>query len=169
MREVMQPRFLAMLCILAVFIPTFFMVGIGRALFPPLALAVGFSMIASYLLSSTLVPVLAALAASAAHGRSAHDERRRLRARARRLRRASSSGSCGTRLARRRRSTSCCARRRCCSSRALGTELFPRVDTGQFQLRIRAPAGTRLERTDDIVRGVDQAIRDEVGEATRRA
>src|SRR5262249_553446 len=60
MHEVMQPRFLAMLCILAVFIPTFFLVGISRALFPPLALAVGFSMIASYLLSSTLVPVLAA-------------------------------------------------------------------------------------------------------------
>src|SRR5438046_2123726 len=59
MKEVMQPRFLAMLCILAVFIPTFFLVGVGRALFPPLALAVGFSMIASYLLSSSLVPVLA--------------------------------------------------------------------------------------------------------------
>src|SRR5258708_4085974 len=49
--------------------------------------------------------------------------------------------------------------------RSLGTELFPRVDTGQFQLRIRAPAGTRLEKTVDIVRGVDQAIRDEVGPA----
>jgi multidrug efflux pump subunit AcrB len=47
--------------------------------------------------------------------------------------------------------------------RDIGTELFPRVDTGQFQLRIRAAAGTRLERTLDIVRGVDQAIREEVG------
>src|SRR5262245_16841778 len=52
------PRLLAMLCILAVFIPSFFMQGAARALFVPLALAVGFSMIASYLLSSTLVPVL---------------------------------------------------------------------------------------------------------------
>jgi multidrug efflux pump subunit AcrB len=59
MREVMQPRLLAMLCILAVFTPTFFLVGISRALFPPLALAVGFSMIASYLISTTLVPVMA--------------------------------------------------------------------------------------------------------------
>jgi len=48
-------------------------------------------------------------------------------------------------------------------SRAVGTELFPRVDTGQFQLRIRAPAGTRLERTVEIVRGVDQTIREEAG------
>jgi multidrug efflux pump subunit AcrB len=45
----------------------------------------------------------------------------------------------------------------------VGTELFPRVDTGQFQLRVRAPAGTRLEKTEEIVRDVDQAIRDEVG------
>ena len=59
MREVMQPRLLAMLAILAVFLPTFFLVGISRSLFPPLARAVGFSMIASFLLSTTLVPVLA--------------------------------------------------------------------------------------------------------------
>ncbi|HEY6036285.1 MAG TPA: efflux RND transporter permease subunit, partial [Kofleriaceae bacterium] len=59
MREVMVPRFLAMLCVISVFIPALFMVGIGRALFPPLALAVALSMIASYLLSSSLVPVLA--------------------------------------------------------------------------------------------------------------
>src|SRR5215472_17536879 len=59
MAEVIEPRFLAMLCIVAVFIPSFFMVGIGRALFPPLALAVGFSMVASYLLTATLLPVLA--------------------------------------------------------------------------------------------------------------
>jgi multidrug efflux pump subunit AcrB len=45
----------------------------------------------------------------------------------------------------------------------LGTELFPRVDTGQFQIRIRAPAGTRLERTEEVVRGVDETIRSEVG------
>jgi multidrug efflux pump subunit AcrB len=47
-----------MLCILAVFIPAFFMTGAAKALFVPLALAVGFSMVASFILSSTLVPVL---------------------------------------------------------------------------------------------------------------
>jgi multidrug efflux pump subunit AcrB len=52
------PRLLAMLSILAVFIPTFFMHGAPRELFAPLSLAVAFSMIASYLLSSTLVPIL---------------------------------------------------------------------------------------------------------------
>ena len=52
------PRLLAMLCILAVFLPSFFMVGAAQALFVPLSLAVGFAMVASYLLSSTFVPVL---------------------------------------------------------------------------------------------------------------
>src|SRR6266567_845433 len=57
-RMTIIPRFLAMLCVLAVFIPSFFMAGVGRQLFIPLALAVGFSMLSSYVLSSTLVPVL---------------------------------------------------------------------------------------------------------------
>ena len=56
--ETAVPRLLAMLCILAVFIPAFVMEGAARGLFLPLALAVGFSMIASYILSSTFVPVL---------------------------------------------------------------------------------------------------------------
>src|SRR5216110_2801951 len=57
-KEVQIPRLLAMLCILAVFVPSFFMTGVSRALFVPLSLAVGFAMAASYLLSSSLVPVL---------------------------------------------------------------------------------------------------------------
>src|SRR5881394_2233511 len=57
-REVALPLLIAMLCVLAVFVPSFFMVGAARAMFLPLSLAVGFAMIASYLLSSTLVPIL---------------------------------------------------------------------------------------------------------------
>ena len=56
--ETAVARLLAMLCILSVFIPAFIMAEPVRSLFVPLALAVGFAMIASYLLSSTLVPVL---------------------------------------------------------------------------------------------------------------
>jgi multidrug efflux pump subunit AcrB len=52
------PRLLSMLCILAVFLPSFFLAGVGRQLFVPLSLAVAFAMIASFLLSSSLVPVL---------------------------------------------------------------------------------------------------------------
>ncbi len=162
MREVMQPRLLAMLCILAVFIPTFFLVGISRALFPPLALAVGFSMVASYLLSSTLVPVMAVRLFRAVRGpQGVHeppgafgrlaDGYVRFVATTVRLRWLAIVGYLAV----------------CAAAllllRTVGTELFPRVDTGQFQLRLQAADGTRLERTVDIVRGVDQAIRDEVG------
>ena len=56
--ETTVPRFLAMLCILAVFVSAFFMQGAAHNLFVPLALAVGFAMVASYVLSTTLVPVL---------------------------------------------------------------------------------------------------------------
>src|SRR5438105_12564479 len=56
--ETTVPRLLAMLAILAMFVPTLFMVGAARAMFLPLSLAVGFSMIASYVLSTTLVPIL---------------------------------------------------------------------------------------------------------------
>ncbi len=56
-----------MFCILAVFVPSFFMVGVGRQLFVPLSLAVAFSMIASYLLSSSLVPVFSTWLMKEAH------------------------------------------------------------------------------------------------------
>ena len=164
MHEVMQPRLLAMLCVLAVFVPTFFLVGISRALFPPLALAVGFSMVASYLLSSTVVPVLATRLFRRQPAPSGADEGRPRGAFER-------SGDAYGRLVAfvvRLRWVVLAGYALLCVPAALivqrlGTELFPRVDTGQFQLRIRAPVGTQLERTVDMVRGVDQAIREEVG------
>src|SRR5256714_1539256 len=57
-REVALPLLIAMLCVLAVFVPSFFMVGAAKAMFLPLSLAVGFSMVASYMLSGTWVPIL---------------------------------------------------------------------------------------------------------------
>src|SRR5262249_14671726 len=57
-RKTITPRLLSMLCVLSVFIPALFMAGVGRQLFVPLSLAVGFAMISSYVLSSTLVPVM---------------------------------------------------------------------------------------------------------------
>src|SRR5206468_10047996 len=62
-------RLLSMLCILAVFVPSFFMAGVARQLFVPLSLAVGFAMIASYLLSSSLVPVFATWMMKESHRR----------------------------------------------------------------------------------------------------
>ncbi|NDP27396.1 MAG: efflux RND transporter permease subunit [Flavobacterium sp.] len=58
-KEIALPKLLILLCILAVFAPAFMMSGIPGALFLPLALAIGFSMIISFLLSQTFVPVMA--------------------------------------------------------------------------------------------------------------
>jgi multidrug efflux pump subunit AcrB len=74
-------RLLAMLCVLAVFVPSLFMVGVSRQLSAPLSLAVAFSMIASYVLSSALVPVLSTWLLKS----RAHDERVGLFARLRSL------------------------------------------------------------------------------------
>src|SRR5246127_753161 len=66
-------RFLSMLCILAVFVPSFFMTGVARQLFVPLSLAVAFAMIASYLLSSSLVPVFSTWLMREAHRGEEHE------------------------------------------------------------------------------------------------
>src|SRR5690606_940218 len=58
-KEIAFPELLILLSILAVFAPAFVMSGIPRSMFLPLSLAVGFAMIASFLLSQTFVPVLA--------------------------------------------------------------------------------------------------------------
>jgi multidrug efflux pump subunit AcrB len=163
MREVMVPRFLAMLVVISVFIPALFMVGIGRALFPPLALAVAFSMIASYLLSSTLVPVMAAWLfrrKNESQGEAEHPSRF-----------SAVQGAYERLVARSLNQRAVVVGLYALAAGALffviggmRTELFPRVDAGQLQVRIRAPAGTRLERTEEIVRKVDRMIRDEVGD-----
>ncbi|MCR8560726.1 efflux RND transporter permease subunit [Mucilaginibacter sp. BJC16-A38] len=58
-KEIAFPKLLILFCILAVFAPAFTMTGIPGALFLPLSLAIGFSMIISYLLAQTFVPIMA--------------------------------------------------------------------------------------------------------------
>jgi multidrug efflux pump subunit AcrB len=158
--ETTLPRFVAMLCILAVFIPAFFMTGAAHNLFVPLALAVGFSMVGSYLLSSTFVPVLSVWML---RNQSTHKPQEmffdRLRARYDRFARA---------VMKRRRIvvfsylviTGAII---FLVGSSLGTEIFPIVDTGQLQLHLRAPAGTRIERTEQIALQTLDAIKREVG------
>jgi multidrug efflux pump subunit AcrB len=157
--ETTLPRFLAMVCILAVFIPAFFMSGAARALFVPLSLAVGFSMIASFVLSSTLVPILSIwVLGSHAVGsdvslfarfteRYGQFVEGLMRARwVLVLLYLAAAGGIILVL-----------------GRHLGTEIFPTVDAGQLQLRLRAPPGTRLERTEAVTLAVIDAIKQEVG------
>ncbi|MEO8662858.1 MAG: efflux RND transporter permease subunit, partial [Bryobacteraceae bacterium] len=150
------PRLLAMLCILSVFVPSFFMTGVGRQLFVPLALAVGLAMISSYVLSSTLVPVLSAWLMRTGEG----EEKRGL------LRRAYEAYL--KPVLRLRWLTVAvylagAALLLWLLLPQLGTEVFPTVDAGQFQLRLRAPTGTRIERTELVALKALDIIKREVG------
>lgn len=160
--ETILPRMLAMLCVLSVFIPSLFMTGAARALFVPLSLAVGFSMVASYLLSSSFVPVVStwSLARQTSECRSDSEGLAALRRRyAAALDRASrrawppiifyfllSLGGIAWLLPR------------------LGQELFPEVAAGQLQLRLRAPAGTAIDGTERVAKQVLDLIKRDAGE-----
>src|SRR6266704_1578906 len=149
--ETAGPRLLAMLSILAVFIPS---------LFIPISLAVGFSMLASYVLSNSLVPVLSVWLLRRHHGDpeqpSAFDSfRERVAAGVAKV-----SQSSGWVLA---GYLGAGALVIVVVGSRLGVEIFPRVDVGQFQLRLRAPAGTRIERTEKVTLAALQLVADEVG------
>jgi len=159
--EVAIPQLLAMLCVAAVFTPALFMVGPGRALFVPLALAVTFAMVASYVLARTFVPVIATWLLRVREHTTADTARPLDRARDRYRRvlshlmpfRWAMVGvyvvvALGVAVV---------------LGRAIGTEIFPSVDTGQLQMRIKAPAGTRVERTELIAQKVLQFIGKEAG------
>lgn len=173
--ETAVPRLLAMLCILAVFIPAFSMEGAARELFVPLSLAVGFSMIASYFLSSTFVPVLAVwlLKAHASHAGGEHAPKHDAqqappgRFSFERLRLAYERGL---------RNKVLTHRGSILLAYTIGTtlivifvglqcgrEIFPFVDSGQFQLRVKGPVGTRIERTEDIAKQTLAAIAEVAG------
>jgi multidrug efflux pump subunit AcrB len=153
-------RLLSMFCILAVSVPSFFMVGVSRQLFVPLSLAVAFSMIASYLLSSSLVPVFSTWLMREAHRGEEHDGIfGHLRSFYERYLRlvlrfrwplvlvylAGAFGLLYILLPR------------------MGTELFPDANAPLLRVRLRAPAGTRIEETERIVLRALNVIQKDVG------
>jgi multidrug efflux pump subunit AcrB len=134
------------------------MAGVGRQLFVPLSLAVGFAMISSYVLSSTLVPVLATWLLRAGHNiEPAFHERLRT---AYRDRLESVLGLrwvvIGIYVIATVAFISIVLPR-------IGTEVFPAVETKQLQLRLRAPTGTRLERTELVEMKAMDVIKNLVG------
>jgi len=150
--EVVVPRLLAMLSIVAVFVPSFFMTGVSRSLFVPLSLAVGCAMIASFLLSSSLVPVLGVwmLGGTHAHRAEGTDWVDRLRGRL---------GGVLGRIAPMRLSLLTGYLVVALGlvglvAPMLGREIFPPSGTSLFQLRFRAPAGTKFEATEQLGRAV---------------
>ncbi len=165
-REIALPAFVSTLCICIVFVPMFFLSGVARYLFAPLAEAVVFAMLASYALSRTLIPTLVMWfyrnVRNGGHSTGAQPgifER----------------GFAGFREGYRRMLGMVLAHRAlfvvlfpafCIGSwlliPQLGQDFFPTVDAGQFRLHVRAPSGMRIEETARLVDRIEAVIREEI-------
>jgi len=200
--QIAVPAFVSTLCICIVFVPIFFLSGTARFLFQPLAMAVIFAMLASYLLSRTVVPTMVRFLlrehldeidtslAQSVEGSDGGEEKVANRSR---------ENSTAPRLSglgqilgffswihekfnhvfEKLRARYVNALRWCLEHRRvvfgaigamvlvsfalvpfLGRDFFPSVDAGQFRLHVRAPAGTRLESTEERFYQVGRVIRE---------
>jgi multidrug efflux pump subunit AcrB len=159
--ETTLPRFLNMICILAVFIPSFFMEGAARALFIPLALAVGFSMIFSYFLSTTFVPVMSVWTLKEEKNQGGPLDRMLGVFRTFYVGRLE-------RLMPFKKTVVVCylavmAGLLVLMLGRMGREIFPRVNTNQFVIRLRAPAGTYFTKTAEMAQKALDIIGREAG------
>jgi multidrug efflux pump subunit AcrB len=165
--EIAVPALVSTLCICIVFVPMFFLTGVARYLFAPLAEAVVFAMLASYVLSRTLVPTLVMLLMD--HTPPHPDAPvsllqriyRAFDARFESLR-AGYSGLLAAVLERRRAFAggflAFCVLS-CGLVFLLGRDFFPSVDAGQIRLHMRMPSGTRIEETARVASQIETVIR----------
>jgi multidrug efflux pump subunit AcrB len=159
-RRTAMARLLSMFCVLAVFVPSFFLVGAGRQLFVPLSLAVAFSMIASYLLSSTLVPVLSTWMMKERHK---DEDREGLFGRIRRLYESYLAATLRLRLPLVLVYLLASIGLVWLLLPGMGTEIFPDANAPLLRLRMRAPTGTRIEVTERLVLRALDVINHEIG------
>ncbi|HVY75149.1 MAG TPA: efflux RND transporter permease subunit [Puia sp.] len=175
-KEIAFPKLLILFCILAVFAPAFTMKGIPGALFLPLSLSIAFSMIISYLLAQTFVPIMANWLMKGHHKKGESDEeefratgmtesadedtwdqKKHLLEKKEGLTRFEKFRNRYLRFTDRIMPyrvpitilyvvlVSACA---FWMLNSIGRDVLPKVNSGQFQVRLRAPDGTRLERTE---------------------
>lgn len=189
-REIAFPELLILFCILAVFAPSFTMKGVPKAMFLPLSLAIGFSMIAAYLLAQTLVPILANWILKADHftGHSIHHPTLALNTAESRqvekdLKKETRHPEKLTRFEKFKLRfmgwlQSLMAVRKivigsylvgivvvigiCISM--IGRDILPKLNNGQFQLRLKAPEGTRIERSEVMLLQAVDILKKMVGE-----
>ena len=177
-QEIALPTFVGTLCICIVFVPMFFLTGTARHLFVPLAEAVVFAMLASYVLSRTLVPTLVmwfyryvdSHNHDIPHGRrvlwlrpfaAVHSGFERTFNRLREAYRRWLGVVLHHRLAFASMFVLFCAATAILLPQ-LGQDFFPAVDAGQFRLHLRTRSGTRIEETVKLTDQVEAAIRDEI-------
>ena len=178
--EIAFPLFLILLCVIAVFAPSFIMQGVPRALFLPLSLSIGFAMIASFILSQSIVPIVANWLLKEgmfqyhhgeqhAHAGLALDDREIADIEEHLSKELSEPekndffervkigflGSLQKMIEKKKRNVSfylfivliltggCFV--------WIGKDLLPKTNNGQYQIKLRLPDGTRLERTEGMV------------------
>jgi len=165
--QIAVPALVSTLCICIVFLPMFFLSGVSRYLFVPLAEAVVFAMLASYVLSRTLVPTLAMYLLKAHDHLAAPSNnilarfQRGFERRFEQVRR-SYEGLLGRLVARRMIFVPVFLLVGTCAFLLipfLGQNFFPSSDTGSFILHLRAKSGTRIEETAKLCDLVEQNIR----------
>src|SRR6185312_2015325 len=173
-QQIAVPAIVATLAICIVFFPVVLLVGPARFLFTPLAIAVVLAMLASYLLSRTLVPALARMLMHSEHHdapgaelpggwvglatrfnrwRDAHFERFQN----------GYAGLLNTALSHRRFTIGIAAAIAVASFGlvlVVGTDFFPAVDAGLMKLHFRAPIGSRIEKTEELVAQVEDGLRE---------
>jgi CzcA family heavy metal efflux pump len=166
--QIAVPAFVSTLCICIVFVPMFFLTGTARYLFVPLAEAVVFAMLASYLISRTVVPTLVMFFLR----RHVHDTGTEARGALGRFHARFERGFERLRDLYRGWLAACLNHRRmftlafltfclgsCGLAPFLGEDFFPKVDAGQMRLHVRAKPGTRVEQTAVICDHVEEVIR----------
>jgi multidrug efflux pump subunit AcrB len=174
-QEIAMPAFVSTVCISIVFVPMFFLSGVARYLFVPLAEAVVFALFASYFFSRTIIPTLVMFLLPKELEAHRHSVAGRPMGRFARIHHRfelafESLQSKYTNLL-----AQCLEHRRmflsaflifCLSSLILipwlGQDFFPAVDAGQFLLHMRAKTGTRIEETARLVDEVDRYIKTQI-------
>jgi multidrug efflux pump subunit AcrB len=169
--EIGVPAFVSTICICIVFVPMFFLSGVARFLFVPMAEAVVFAMAASYLLSRTLVPTMVMLLMRGQHhgdvppGTKPSLMKRLNKAFDARFEQARRGYTLALSvLLSHRRNFSIGFMAFCLLSCglffALGRDFFPAVDAGQVRLHFRMPTGTRIEETARSADQIEAVIRE---------
>ena len=169
-QQIAVPAFVSTLCICIVFVPMFFLAGVAKFLFVPLAEAVSFAMLASYLLSRTLIPTLV-MYIMRGHEHRAAEPKTIFGRFQRSFERRFADFRCGyqqlleTTLAHRGLFAICFVTF-CALSLTivffLGQDFFPSVDAGLIRLHLRAHPGLRVEETARLTDQVEQVLRAEI-------
>jgi CzcA family heavy metal efflux pump len=164
--QIAGPTFVGTLAICIVFFPVVLLTGVAKFLFTPLALAVVFAMLTSYLLSRTLVPTMARLLLPEDHEENLGTGRwgRIVRAFDARFEQVKHSYrfALAKFIARRNFSLACVAILILSSLAMLfvvGEDFFPSIDAGMMSLHVRMPTGTRVEHTELVVDNIERTIR----------